>query len=513
MIQRIWKEIEAENQVRQNLSKLREIVRDKNEKEGCKKMILEKKLVLEHLLKSEDPKTRKNAALLTGDLGLETMKTALWRAYEEEETLFVRASYVIAMQKLDMTAFLKPLKAKIQELEHRDAEDTQEKHIREELRELKKLVLSIEGIRKHKFTGWEKESEIILLANRRHLDVVLSEIRQLPDVYLHDSKKMNAGIRLKTSALKQLMEIRTWQEILFLVPGMKTCDKDPVKAAETVAASGLSAFLEERHQTGAPFYYRVEVKTQVSSAEGLSEQAAKKRAMEEKQKFVKSFVSTLEEKSQGKLINTPSEYEFEIRLVENKDGRYNVMVKLFTMEDHRFTYRKEVLSSSIRPVNAALLVQLAKEYMEENARVLDPFCGVGTMLIERQKKIPADTSYGVDIYEKAIEKARQNTEAVGQVIHFINRDCFTFTHEYPFDEIFTNMPFVQGKKTSLEIYEIYERFFAVAGKWLRPEGRVILYTHDKGYVDRLAKPAGFEVMKKDQINGKEDTWLYVLRFA
>ena len=235
------------------------------------------------------------------------------------------------------------------------------------------------------------------------------------------------------------------------------------------------------------------------------------QSSEEKQKFVKKFAAVLEEKSNGKLINTTSDYEIEIRLVENKDGKFNVMVKLFTLKDSRFDYRKEVVASSIRPANAALLVQLAREYMMEDARILDPFCGVGTMLIERQKKINADTAYGLDIYEEAILKARQNTESAGQLVHYVNRDCFTFTHEYLFDEIFTNMPFAQGRKTDLEIYEVYERFFETAGKLLRKEGVIILYTHDKTYVDKLSLKEGFDVLKKCQINVKEDTWLYVLR--
>ena len=197
--------------------------------------------------------------------------------------------------------------------------------------------------------------------------------------------------------------------------------------------------------------------------------------------------------------------------MENKDGRFNVMVKLFTLEDNRFDYRKEVVAASIRPVNAALLVQVAKEYMMEDARVLDPFCGVGTMLIERQKKINADTSYGLDIFEEAIEKARRNTEAAGQLIHYVNRDCFTFTHEYLFDEIFTNMPFAQGRKTPAEIYDIYVRFFETAGELVTPNGMIMLYTHDKAYVDKLALKEGYVVLKKCQINVKEDTWLYVLK--
>lgn len=496
MVQKIWNKILAKEEVRQNLSKLREIIKDGKNKEICKKIVSENELVLEQLLESEDAKTRKNTALLIGDLQLNAMQMQLWRAYEKEETLFVRSSYLIALQKMDMTAFLKPMKAKIKELSVKEIEETSGKHIREEMQELRKMILSIEGIKKHKFTGWQKISEIILLANRRHLDMVFQELKQLPDVITSDARMMNAGIRMKTAALDQLMEIRTWQEMLFLVNGMKTCDKDALKAVETITSSKLLEFLEDRHKGQAPFYFRVEVKMQ---------------DMEEKTKFVKKFVTALEAKSEGKLINSTSDYEFEIRLVENKDGRFNVMVKLFTMEDNRFDYRKEVVAASIRPVNAALLVQLAKEYMTEDARVLDPFCGVGTMLIERQKKVSADTSYGLDIFEEAIEKAKRNTEAAGQLVHYVNRDCFTFTHEHLFDEIFTNMPFVQGRKTPAEIYAIYVRFFENAGKLVKPDGIIMLYTHDKTYVDKLVLKSGYVVLKKCQINVKEDTWFYVLK--
>lgn len=519
MIQKIWDRIQENTEVRQNLSKLRELIKDKKNREVCKKMIQEKELVLEKLLESEDAKTRKNAALLAGDLQLTSLQMALWRAYEKEETLFVKSSYLAAMGNLDATPFLKPIKARLQQLSETQVEESNAKHIREEIRELNKLIISIQGIKKHRFTGWQKESELILLANRRHLERVLEEIKQLPDVITSEAKLMNAGIRLKTAALQQLMEVRTWQEILFLVPGMKTCEKDPVKAAQTVASSKLLEFLAERHKEPAPFYFRAEVKMQTTldsqrdGGKNKSDSGKEKETqiLEEKQKFVKKFVSELEDKCGGKLLNSTSDYEVELRLVENKEGKFNVMVKLYTMEDSRFTYRQEVVASSIRPVNAALLVQLAKEYMIEDARVLDPFCGVGTMLIERQKKISADTSYGLDIYEEAVEKARRNTEKAGQLIHYVNRDCFTFTHEYEFDEIFTNMPFAQGRKTQLEIYEIYQKFFETAGKLVRVGGTIILYTHDKVYVEKLSLKAGFEILKKCQINVKEDTWLYVLR--
>lgn len=516
MVQKIWEKLLKNEEVRKNLSSLREAVKTEENRIKCHKLVQEHSLFLEELLQNADPKTRKNAALLVGDLRLNSFQLALWKAYEKEETLFVRSSYVMAMQKLDMIAYLKPIKARRQILGEMEAEETKQKHIREELQELDKLILSIEGIKRHKFIGWQKDSELILLANRRHLEEVLTELKQLPNLPTFDAKLMNAGIRLKTNTLKPLMEVRTWQEMLFLVNGMKTCAKEPVMAAETIASSKLLNFLEERHAGETPFYFRVEVKMQ-SSFQGNEGEVIEdklkleRKTAEEKQKFIKKFVTVLEEKTQRKLINSISDYEFEIRLVENRDGRFNVMIKLFTITDERFEYRKEVVASSIRPVNAALMVQLAKEYMIEDARVLDPFCGVGTMLIERQKKVTADTSYGLDIYEEAIEKARRNTEAAGQIIHYINRDCFTFTHEYLFDEIFTNMPFAQGRKTSLEIFEIYQKFFEFAGKVVRKNGIIVLYTHDKTYVDKLSFKSGFNILKKCQINVKENTWVYVIR--
>lgn len=514
MVQKIWTEILEKKEVRQNLSRLREAIKDDRKKERMKELAKEQELVLESLLEHEDPKTRKNAALLIGDLQLSSLQLALWRAYEKEQTLFVKGSYLAAMQKMDMTAFLRPLKERVQELSKREVEEENRKHIREEMQQLDKLILSIEGVKKHTFTGWQKESEVILLANRRHLDAVLEEIRELPDITVADARLMNAGIRMKITDFRQLMEVRSWQEVLFLVGGMKTCDKDPKKAAQTLADSELCQFLQERHKEEGPFYFRAEVKLQEKEGKTAGNPREKERLLlEEKLRFVKTFAAELEMRTGRKLINSTTDYELELRLVENKEGRFNVMVKLFTLKDERFSYRKEVIASSIRPVNAALLVQLSKEYMKEDARVLDPFCGVGTMLIERQKKIGADTLYGLDSFPQAIEKARRNTENAKLVIHYVNRDAFTFTHEYLFDEIFTNMPFVQGSKTTPEIYDIYCRFFEFAGKLVRIGGVIALYTHDKTYVDRLYPEAGMELLKKCQINVKEDTWLYLLRLC
>ena len=149
--------------------------------------------------------------------------------------------------------------------------------------------------------------------------------------------------------------------------------------------------------------------------------------------------------------------------------------------------------------------------MVSDAQVLDPFCGVGTMLIERQMQVKANTSYGIDIYNEAIKKAHMNMEAAGQIIHFVNKDFFEFTHEYAFDEIFTNMPFATGHKGEDVIYDIYSRFFEKAKSLLRKGGTLILYTHNRELIPKLADKSGFQVIEKIPVMQKEGTDLFILK--
>lgn len=81
-----------------------------------------------------------------------------------------------------------------------------------------------------------------------------------------------------------------------------------------------------------------------------------------------------------------------------------------------------MVAASIHPSLAAMLVSLAKPYLKENAQILDPFCGVGTMLIERDIAQPAREKYGIDIFGPAIEGARENASLAGEKINFIHRD-------------------------------------------------------------------------------------------
>jgi tRNA G10 N-methylase Trm11 len=179
--------------------------------------------------------------------------------------------------------------------------------------------------------------------------------------------------------------------------------------------------------------------------------------------------------------------------------------------DDRFTYRKHITATSIKPSNAALVMELVKDYLKPEAKVLDPFCGVGTMLIERHKLVKANTMYGIDILEEAINGARINTKEAHQIAHYINKDFFEFSHEYLFDEVITDMPFMIGKITKDEIYELYDRFFTKIREHLTKDGIIIMYSHDKSIVQKLERLRGFMIDKIFEISRKEGTYVFVLK--
>ena len=500
--------IEKQENVRQTLSSLRSMIKDEDQKEEFYTVLTAQPELFLKTLSSEDAKTRKNIALLLGDMGdlltpsvlpkdqelCATFVKMLFDAYNKEETLFVKSAYLEALKQYNYTKLLPQLKEKLNTLSSMELTMDNRKHISEEIHVLTDMIVAKEGIKKHNFTGFHQENECIFLTNRIHKELVEEQIKALTTSPI---KPFSAGVRLVTKELDQLLPIRTYQEVLFLLPGMATLPSDPIEAASKVVDSKLVEYLNKRHNGTAPFYFRVEIKS--------------KMPMDKKSQFIHRFASELERVSNRQLVNSTTNYELELRLIPNKTGTYNTLIKLFTIKDERFSYRKEFQSSSIKPVNAALFVALAKPYMVENARVLDPFCGVGTLLIERQKEIKADTSYGIDISEEALQKASLNTNEAGQLIHYIHRDFESFTHEYPFDEIFTDLPFAMSASSQDDIRRIYKDFFAHSKSLLSKTGTIICYARNPEYCTRFAKENGYRIVKEFVISEKENTRLFIIK--
>lgn len=491
MINNLCRRLTNNIDIRQTLSSLRQEIKYPDNAEILHLWLDDKSLDLSLFLKNEDAKTRKNAALLMGQLSRPEFAKPLFEAYQKEDTLFVRDSYLTALQHLDASPYLDDLKERLAELSKIKLTPETKKHLEKEMHSLTDLIFSIEGGTNRQFHSRNETFHCVFLTNPLYPDITKDQMDEM------DAESFRSGVRVTTDHLQPLLLIRTYNEVLFRIPNMAFCKPDPVAAAKTIADSELLDLLSKTHDGTFPFYFRIGIKNRMT--------------LEQRSAFTKKLASEIESATGRKLVNSTSHYEIELRMIEGKSGNYHILVKFHTIKDRRFSYRKEHLAASIKPVNAALLVELAKEYMLPDAQVLDPFCGVGTMLIERQKVIKANTSYGIDIYEDAIEKAKVNTEAAHQIIHYINKDSFQFSHEYSFDEIFTDMPFAMGQKTQEEIYDIYQEFFPMAKRLLTPEGTIILYTRDRDYVLELSQKYHFNVIKEFLITKKPESYLMILR--
>ena len=495
MVEVLLNKILQKEDIRQNLSKLREEIKDINKKQKLAFFCNEHKEEIIDLLNNEDAKTRKNAALLMGDLGKDYFIEPLYEGYMRENQRFVKSAYLNSLQYFDCSIYMGELKEQLRKLNTIELNEDNTKHIQEEIRALSKLIISEEGINTHTFIGEKQVFDCILLGNRNYNHITEALVNEvLPNAELIPFK---AGVRVKTRNIEKLFEIRTYKELLIVIPDLTSVPKNPNEAAQKIISSQLKNMLKNAHVEDDAFYFRIELKS--------------KMQLDEKAKFNKKLSSELERLSKRYFINAASNYELEIRLIENKEGSFNVLIKLGTLNDDRFRYRSEHIATSIQPSNAALLVQLAKEYMVDNAQVLDPFCGVGTMLIERQNIVKANTSYGIDYYAPAINKAKVNTEGAGQIIHYINKNILDFKHDYLFDEIFTNMPYATGHTETGEIEKLYRDFLNKAKKLMVPEGVIIMYTHDANLVNKLASKNGYEILDKFEITKKIETWLYVLK--
>ncbi|MBP3676848.1 MAG: methyltransferase, partial [Agathobacter sp.] len=273
---------------------------------------------------------------------------------------------------------------------------------------------------------------------------------------------------------------------------------NPVEAAKAICESNIFELLNRLHKEEGEYYFRIECKSAMD--------------LEKRSVFTRKLATELENLSKGQLVNSTSDYEVELRLIANKEGKFFPCLRLLTIKNNRFDYRKNAIAASIHPSTAALIMELAKDYLKEDAQIMDPFCGVGTMLIERNKKVPAREMYGTDIFGEAIAYARENTEAAGVRINYIHRDFMDFKHDYLFNEIVTNMP-LRGAKTKQEMDAFYSAFFEKVPQHLTKDAVVIMYTNEIGFVKKqLRLHKEFSLLQETCMQPKTDFYLLILGY-
>lgn len=131
----------------------------------------------------------------------------------------------------------------------------------------------------------------------------------------------------------------------------------------------------------------------------------------------------------------------------------------------------------------------------ENRRLLDPFCGSGTILFEAAQIHPNLSIYGCDIDHRVVECARGNAEDVGleERIELCQGDARELDKTFPgehFDYIITNPPYGVRFGQHLNFERFYTRVLQQIWHRLQPGGRLVLIAWKRRQFMRALKLTG-----------------------
>lgn len=480
--------------VRKQLIFLRQVCRDEagrrlwNEVSASNVWSQDGNTIVMKCLSDSDPKVRRNAALVLGLLGDPEAVDVIMDAYEAEEQMYVRAAYPEALQTLPCEEWLPVLKKRFSELLHMQPKEEEEKHIREELHALSDLLWIHNELKPHKFTADQRPLRVFLRTDPGFVPVVSRHVTER-------HRDLRGGVLVDTERMGELFSIRPVREFLFPIAGSRF-DEDAEQLAGELLDAGMLDFLQKTHDGDGPFFFRIQIP-------GGGQR-------EEKGNRIRHLAVQIERQSGMRLINSASHYEAELRLIPKKDGGWLPFWKLFTRKDERFLYRRQLISAGMQPYLSAGLTELAEPYLKEHAQVLDAFCGAGIWLIERNYWKTARSSYGIDTFGEAVQKARINAETAKMTIHFINRSYFDFSHDYLFDEILADFPDMSGKSGE-ETDAFYRKFFEKSYELLKDNGVLLCYSSEIGTIRkqmRLQKT--WKLLRKFQIAPSNEKFLFVI---
>lgn len=417
--------------------------------------------VIQSLLKDADAKTRKNAAILLGTLGQRGYVPALIDALNAESQLYVRPSIILALGSIGGSEARKA----IQSLPRPDGTGV---HQKAEADAIDKALSRLAPEERRIFTGFYCARDVILIPVSGMVNILYREALE-NGIML---EKNQAHALTRTHDYDSLFKVRSFYEAL--LPFGHAVPFTPEHVANAVSSFGLFKELTSMHEGTGAFALRIEIK----SAEPVDRGA-----------FAKAFFPLL---NPQEFYNSPSSYDIELRiLVKNAAAR--LFVKLYTHDDDRFSYRLDSVPASIHPAAAAAALRIVRHRMGANSSVLDPFCGSGTMLVERAKITTAKALHGIDISPEACEIARGNIQAAGLEAKIYNRSALGFDAGAGYNEIYSNMPFGNRVGTHHSNEKLYEKFFKELPSMLKSGGFALLITNEKALLKSSASRAGIKI--------------------
>lgn len=158
-------------------------------------------------------------------------------------------------------------------------------------------------------------------------------------------------------------------------------------------------------------------------------------------------------------------------------------------------YKVAHLPGSLRPSVAAALAHLSDP--EPDDVVLDPFCGAGTVLIERAHLQRYALLIGCDSDPEALSAARENIGPRYKPIELHRWDALAIPlPDASIKKIITNLPWGVRHGSHEENQRLYPRIIAEFHRLLSPGGRIVILSGETRLMSQLI---GRELLRPEKI--------------
>ena len=392
--------------------------------------------------RSAMPKVRKNAYRLMGALEDDRDIPVLREALETEETLFAIPSLILALGRLGDEETLRSYEPPASLSPETDGLVAQIVLSRD------KALQSFETYGAETITRLSAPRKVLCYAPEGFLDILMEELAELG----FSPAREHGAAAVVTERIDRIYQTNCMTEALLPIGYDVSLD------AQTIAR-------------------------QVGSIPGTRYRIELRGYTRDRRKLIAALAGALPGQ------NSPSAYDTELR-VDCRLDKADLYWKLWNVADHRYPWRQRTVSASLHPATAFCLARYAMKFEKrERPRVLDPFCGCGSLLFARETLGSCRVLVGVDKSGTAVESARTNARAGKSKASFVTRDALRFEAREGFDLILSNLPFGNRVGNHEDNTRLYDRFVRRLPELLAPGGTAVLYTMEykllKSCLDRV----------------------------
>lgn len=184
-----------------------------------------------------------------------------------------------------------------------------------------------------------------------------------------------------------------------------------------------------------------------------------------------------------------------------RDEGVLVALSLGVRPMHRRVYKQSVGKGSLHPPLAAAMARMAAP---QSGRIVDPFCGDGTIAIEVALLRPMVEVVACDIDPVRVAHTRQNAERAGVHIEALANDAAQLGRSGPFNAILTNLPWGNVVGFAGGLRRSPDKVWDLLDEAITHDGHVLVLVDDHSDGPDRQSPHGWDVelVQQLRVNGR-----------